>query len=579
MYRICRLVCIIPITVSLLLFSCAYFNTFYNAERYYEEADRIRLEKSGKAIPLKAMDNYGKTIQKCRVVISEFPESKLVNDAILLMAKAQFYRSEYDDAIGNLKIIYSKGSAQQIAEAQYWSAVCKWKKGKTQAALDELRGIIKSSDDSVIKAQCHLSLAEISNELGRNKEFLFHLEEGAKTIKDRAEKGIVYNKLADIAFNNESYEVAEGAYKEVIKNSLTKEKIENAHIQLLKISRISGDHRSAERKIKSMLVDEKFKNIKGDLELELVQLYLAQSDISGAEVRLESIIKDYERTKTSAEAYYLLGQINLSDLWKPDLAKEKFTQVKKEFNRSEYGPIAQTKIKAIDDYNGSINDLKVYEAMESETLPNDSAAIDSVNKKASQIKKPYEELLYHIGDLQAFSFDRLDTGIVYFKRILERDSTSKFYPKALFTLSLIYEQKGDTTESVKYKKLLQSDFPLSDYTTHLFKGNSKVKKMRNIDLIFSNAESLWATNKKSSMNEFKKVIKTDSLSEVSAAAAYFLGYQYDYTFVKLDSALKYYQWLDDTHPRSEQNNFAKSRARLIKQLVQSTENDSTATVN
>ncbi len=81
------------------------------------------------------------------------------------------------------------------------------------------------------------------------------------------------------------------------------------------------------------------------------------------------------------------------------------------------------------------------------------------------------------------------------------------------------------------------------------------------------------------MNEFKKVIKTDSLSEVSAAAAYFLGYQYDYTFVNLDSALKYYQWLDGTHPRSEQNKFAKSRARLIKQLVQSTENDSTVKVN
>ena len=35
------------------------------------------------------IDNYGKTIQKCRVVLSEFPDSKLVNDAILLMAKAQ----------------------------------------------------------------------------------------------------------------------------------------------------------------------------------------------------------------------------------------------------------------------------------------------------------------------------------------------------------------------------------------------------------------------------------------------------------------------------------------------------------
>ena len=62
---------------------------------------------------------------------------------------------------------------------------------------------------------------------------------------------------------------------------------------------------------------------------KLVQLYLTQDKIDGAVVRLESIIKDYERTKTSAEAYYLLGQINLSYFWKPDLAKEKFIQVKK----------------------------------------------------------------------------------------------------------------------------------------------------------------------------------------------------------------------------------------------------------
>ena len=131
MYRICRLVHLIPITVSLLLLSCAYFNTFYNAEKYFQEADRIRLEKAGKSIPLRAIDNYGKTIQKCMVVLTDYPESKLVNDAILLMAKAQYYRAEYDDAITNLKIIDEKGSLHQIAEAKYWSAVCKWKKGKT----------------------------------------------------------------------------------------------------------------------------------------------------------------------------------------------------------------------------------------------------------------------------------------------------------------------------------------------------------------------------------------------------------------------------------------------------------------
>ena len=579
MYRICRLARLIPITVSLLLFSCAYFNTFYNAEKYFKEADRIRLEKSGKAIPLRAIDNYGKTIQKCRVVLSEFPDSKLVNDAILLMAKAQYYRSEYDDAITNLKIIYNQGNSQQIAEARYWSAVCKWRKGKTQTAINELQEIIKLSEDDNIKAQCHLSLADIAFDLDRDEDFLFHLEEGAKIIKDRAEKGIVYNKLADIAFNNESYAVAEGAYKEVIKNSLTKEKIENAHIQLLKISRILGDHRSAERKIKSMLVDEKFKNIKGELELELVQLYLAQKDTDNAIVRLESIIKDYQRTKTSAEAYYLMGQINLSGIWKPDIAKEKFSQVKKEYNRSEYGPIAESKIKAIDTYNESLNSLKIYDSIKSDTLLADTTSSDSINNKADKILKSYEELLYHIGDLEAFSFERLDSGIVFFKRILENDSTSKFYPKAIFTLSLIHSEIGDTSGSRQFKNMLRSRFPGSDYTTYLFKEDGVINENRAIDLLFSKAENLWSSNPSLAMNEFKKVIQTDSLSEVSASAAYFLGYQYDYTYAMADSALKYYQWLNLAHPMSDQNNLAKSRVRVLKQLVSSTKRDSTITVN
>ena len=579
MYRICRLVRLIPITVSLLLFSCAYFNTFYNAEKYFKEADRIRLEKSGKAIPLRAIDNYGKTIQKCRVVLSEFPDSKLVNDAILLMAKAQYYRSEYDEAITNLKIIYSQGNSQQIAEAKYWSAVCKWRKGKTQTAINELQEIIKLTEDDNIKAQCHLSLADIAFDLDRDENFLFHLEEGAKIIKDRAEKGIVYNKLADIAFNNENYAVAEGAYKEVIKNSLTKEKIENAHIQLLKISRILGDHRSAERKIKSMLVDEKFKNIKGELELELVQLYLAQKDTDNAMVRLESIIKDYQKTKTSSEAYYLMGQINLSGIWNPEIAKEKFSQVKKEYNRSEYGPIAESKIKAIDTYNESLNSLKIYDSIKSDTLLADTTSSDSINNKADKISKSYEELLYQIGDLEAFSFERLDTGIVFFKRILENDSTSKFYPKALFTLSLIYSEIGDTSGSIQFKNMLRSRFPGSDYTTYLFKEDGVINENRPIDLLFSNAENLWSSNPSLAMDEFKKVIKTDSLSEVSASAAYFLGYQYDYTYAKPDSALKYYQWLNLAHPMSEQNNLAKSRVKVLKHLVSSTKSDSTITVN
>ena len=47
----------------------------------------------------------------------------------------------------------------------------------------------------------------------------------------------------------------------------------------------------------------------------------------------------------------------------------------------------------------------------------DTALNDSIKKKNPKPSKTYEELLYHLGDLEAFSFDRLDTGIVFFKKI------------------------------------------------------------------------------------------------------------------------------------------------------------------
>ena len=79
-------------SLIILFNGCAYFNTFYNANQYYEEATKIRLGKDGQAVPITAMDKYGKSIAKCKKVLKDFPQSKLRLDAILLMAKAQYYR-------------------------------------------------------------------------------------------------------------------------------------------------------------------------------------------------------------------------------------------------------------------------------------------------------------------------------------------------------------------------------------------------------------------------------------------------------------------------------------------------------
>ena len=45
---------------------CAYFNTFYNAKVYYQDAEKIRIQKEGESIPISAIDKYGKVIENVK---------------------------------------------------------------------------------------------------------------------------------------------------------------------------------------------------------------------------------------------------------------------------------------------------------------------------------------------------------------------------------------------------------------------------------------------------------------------------------------------------------------------------------
>jgi len=59
---------------------CAYYNTFYNAQQYYEEAEKIRLQKEGKTIPniMKKLKRSG-----CKKKVKPFPLLHWINMAKL----------------------------------------------------------------------------------------------------------------------------------------------------------------------------------------------------------------------------------------------------------------------------------------------------------------------------------------------------------------------------------------------------------------------------------------------------------------------------------------------------------------
>ena len=572
------------IVIFLCSGGCAYYNTFYNAQQYYKEAEKIRLQKEGKSIPITALDKYGKTIQKCQKVLSDYPESKFRTDAFLLMAKSKYYRKDYDLAIDDLRIVTQDGDDNQIEEAQYLRALCKWKKGNAQTGINELTILLNISPSKEIQSKCHLSLAKIAQELKDSDLAMSHLLDGAKLTKSRDQKGVIYGRLAEMAFNKEDYDIAKDGYTNVITNSLSKEKIENAHLQLLKILRIQKNYKAASRKIKGMLTDDKFKRIAGNLELELVQLYRAQGEISEIETRLESIVNDYQRTLVSAEAYYLLGKIYTSQKWDLKKAKEYFDQVSKESSKSLFSPMAKSLSKAIGAYQEAEKDLETHLTIltqdttqistESDTSVFDpetgEAIIETLNPLVSAVTpdRTIPELYYQLADLEAFSFKRYTQGIQYLNQINSEYPESPFHAKSIFTMAFMFENMADSVNAQSTRDHLLESFPNSEYAAYISE-DVKVEKKKQ-EILYSKAESQVTSNPDNAIQLLKESIILNEKSDLAVSAAYTISYHYDQS-AEIDSALKYYQWIQDNHPRSDQSLSAAKRVQTLQMVLSSIE--------
>ena len=573
-----RALCLIFI---MLLSSCAYFNTFFNAQEYFEEAEKIRLEKDGERIPVSAIEKYGKSIKKSKKVVSDFPESKYVNSAIILMAKSHFYRQEYDLAINNIKSILSIVEKEEKEEAIYWIALCKWKKGNVQTSIDELEDLISKSQLNTIKSMSYLSLSEIYDELKDTNKSINYLQEAAKLTSKRSQKGVIYHKLAEMAFDKKDFNLSRQGYENVVLFSLSKTNIENAHLQILKILRSEKKYRSATKKIKTMLTDDKFKSISGNLELELVQLYRAQGDETEIESRLETIVNSYQRTPVSAEAYYQLGQIYISKKWNLSKAKEYFNQVNKESSKSIYASSARSRVEAISLYQKTINEIESF--LENEKfLLSDSikVAADSVNSAIKNVsltkpKKSLPELYYLLADLEAFKFERYNESALYLNKIINEFSDSDYKLKSLFALFFIYNMDNEEKKALQIKERLSNEHPDSEYAEYL-NNNQKVLESKD-NMLFEKANKMLTENRIEALNLFKSLLKTSEKSDIKLSTSFFLAHNYDQN-AEIDSALKYYNYIIQGFPETEHFRRAQNRDFILKNVLALTKQDSVSNI-
>ena len=515
------------------------------------------MEKAGESIPVSAIDAYSKVIDKSRRVLEEYPDTRYRKNALLLIGQAHFYRQEYRLAEATFQQFADEFGETYPFERGYWQAMVKWRQGKSQAALNALTSILDEplSDDQ--KAQVHLSIAEIQLELNEDKLALENLLKGAELTRDADQRGQIYYRISVLAFDKQDYEMALSANKNVIRYALSKKRIEEANLQIVRIHRLLGDWDVVMSEIKSILVDDRFTRIHGNLELELVRLYQMQGKDDMAKNRLESIIKDYARSENSAEAYYMLGEIAINEDWDLDEAEKQFSQVTREYRKSQYTPTANLRVKQIKSYKDSQTSittlLETFVNTETDSVKSDSSAANEV--QTADLSPNYESLAnhyYNMGELEAFHFNRPTEAIIHFMEIIDSLPTTGQYVKSLFTAAYLAAQQGDTTMAIALRDTLLDKFPRSEFADYMRKRYGMEDLDGSSNQLFRQGELGWQTDPGGSLDIFKQILHQDEDSDVAARSAMFLAVMYDRHFAQADSAIYYYDWLQSHRPESDQ---------------------------
>ena len=551
----------IPVA-GLIFITCAnfkaYFNTFYNAEEFFEKAEKIRLQNRGEKIPQSAINDYEKVIEKSRLVLDEYPEFKLRKKAFILIVQSHFYRGELRETVGALGEMKDEFGDKVYIEVEFWTSLVKWKQNKPQPAINGLNELINYGLNVDMEAKAYLTIAEIFLEQKMHTEAMDNLEKSAERIQDQNEKGQIYYRIAELSFDAKSYDRALSAYQEVIKNSQSKKQIQEGNLTTVQIYRLKGNLDLAASSIKNMLLDENYKSIYADLELELAKLYDQQNMISESRNRLESIVQDYPKTTVSAEAYYMLGNYSIEQDWDMEDALKQYSSVVKENKQSLYARPAQVRIKEINTYQQSKLDLESWSLRiaESDTIADFYFTEDEQEDLA--------QILYSIIELESFHFDRSDTGLVYLDLLIQYAYQSKIFPKALYAKSVILEDKGELSLSKLLKQRIVNEFPKTDFALAIINTDKSYKIMTSTsDEKLLTAERKWNDNPALAMDGYREIVIEDTVSESSVKAAYFLAYQYDHYFVQPDSALKYYEWILKHHSDSYQAEPSGKRAAFL----------------
>lgn len=383
----------IMLLVALMLFSsCAYFNIFYNARRYYnlgyEQTKKNRTENptSGET------QNYQKSIEKSATLIQEYPESKWVDDALLLMGKAYYHSQKYMRANRKfIELMTNYPESEFVPEAKLWLAKTKLSLEKFDEAEEDFRVLVRQNLSPELKGEANFFLGQLYNEKEDYERAVESYLVAARNIRKDLRAEAMYNAASNYDSLGIYHKAAE-TFKAVLKLDPVQELKQDAKFRYSEMRKESGEYEEAIRDFNLMLADQRNKTIFPKIRLEIAECMARMGDTEGALLAYSDITVD-EKGAPVAEAYYQMGKLYEDRMNDYDRALDQFKEVKKASTRSIYADSADIMIRDIERFKAlnlvidmGLRGESGQLAVEEEEIEEDTLTVDVLFAKMDSSK-------------------------------------------------------------------------------------------------------------------------------------------------------------------------------------------------
>jgi TonB family protein len=504
---------LIFVVLLLLIFSlgCVYYNTFYNAKKAFETAERARTHPDKRKAKIDT-ESYRKAIEKSTKVIERHPNSKYYDDALFIIGVSSYYLEQYSSADRRLReLLANYPESEFVRESEIYLAKSKIRLRDNRDAMVYFEKIFNSDYEQDLKAEAAMALGNFYFEDKLYDESREYYQSVTDSLGSEIERRQAQRFIADSYFNQYRFIEAHDAYQKILDLNPNKDEKYYALYRSCESYFSVSNIEEGIVYLDQMIGDEIFFDSLSSMQLLYAEGLEILEDLDGAIELYEQIIDNDNLNNNISRAHYRLGllyQFEMDNLPDAKFHYDKCIEISPNSIISRDALQRSTDIGKLDTFSRSIS-------------------IDSLSEQEIIDDAAFTQ--YQLAELYWFSLNKPDSAITEMKYIVDSFPTAYDAPRAMIALSQMYSDfYGDTVLADSFLNLAIRNYPRSD-------------------IVLESLEELKLAD-----SDFKKGYAKYYLDK----AEYFIGDDFNY-----DSARYYYQYLVDNFPESQY--YLQARFALI----------------